>query len=169
MDNPFSDNSFTQRKGPRSTRASSSQANASANASAENPFTDPTASSSSSTTDISTSSQRLRRSAPDLSDSRASDGNDSRPGRARYFHSRRVRKDEAIKPWVKEPKERAEKWIEIIPLVGLLIGIIIAGILIWDGLRSVVDHKYCPVLNEDWSHGFRQEIWQPEIQVGGYG
>ncbi|KAJ0122983.1 hypothetical protein J7T55_011444 [Diaporthe amygdali] len=82
---------------------------------------------------------------------------------------RRVRKDEVMKPWVKEPRDATEKRIEFIPLIGLLVGIAIAGILIWDGLRNVVEHKYCTVLTEDWSRGLRPDVWQPEIQVGGFG
>lgn len=174
MDNPFSHNYATQRRRPRSTRASSSKANAPANvsasASAEDPFTDHSVKSSQPATDPFASSQHLPQSASALSDSTAPDGNNYRPGRARYFHSRRVRKDEVIKPWVKEPRDPAEKWIEIIPLIGLLVGIGIAGVLIWDGLRNVIDHKYCPVLIDDFSHGIVDpNIWQPEIQLGGYG
>lgn len=174
MDNPFSHNYATQRRCPRPTRIASSKANApasvSAGASAENPFTDYSVKSFQPATDPFASSQDSPKSASALSDSTAPSGHDYRPGRARYFHSRRVRKDEVIKPWVKEPRDPAEKWIEIIPLIGLLVGIGIAGILIWDGLRNVVDHKYCPVFIDDFSAGvLDRNIWQPEIQLGGYG
>ncbi|KAI7782681.1 hypothetical protein LA080_013017 [Diaporthe eres] len=174
MDNPFSHNYATQRRRPRSTRASSSKAkvpaDVSASASAEDPFTEHSVKSARPATDPFASSQHLPKSASALSDSTAPSGNDYRPGRARYFHSRRVRKDEVIKPWVKEPRDPAEKWIEIMPLIGLLIGIGIAGVLIWDGLRNVVDHKYCPVLVDDFSSGMiNRNTWHPEIQLGGYG
>lgn len=169
MDNPFSHNYFTHRRPSRPNRTPSSTAKASASASAEDPFTDRSAQSPQQATDPVASVQRIPRSASVLSDSTAPVDKDSRPGRARYFHSRRVRKDEVIKPWVKEPRDPAEKLIEIIPLIGLLIGIAIAGILIWDGLRNVVDHKYCPVLVEDMTTSVSNGVWHAEETVGGFG
>lgn len=167
MDNQFSQNSTTQRRLPRSTRTASSKANAAA----EDPFADRSEQPAQPAANPFASSEDPPKSASASvhSDSTASSRKDYRPGRSRYFHSRRVRKDEVIKPWVKEPRDPAEKWIEIIPLIGLLVGIGIAGILIWDGLRNVIDHKYCNVWVEDWSQGFDSKVWQPEIQVGGYG
>lgn len=90
------------------------------------------------------------------------------PGGQRYFHSRRVRKGEIERPWAlkKHPKE---KWVTIIPLIGIFIGLGISGFLIWDGIRSVVQHKYCLVLDEDWSQGIRDSVWQHEVQLGGFG
>src|SRR5271154_1010823 len=40
----------------------------------------------------------------------------------RYFHSRRIKKGEIDRPWTKT-KDPREKWVTIIPLVGLLIGV----------------------------------------------
>ncbi|CCX34650.1 Similar to Beta-1,3-glucan-binding protein; acc. no. Q8N0N3 [Pyronema omphalodes CBS 100304] len=88
------------------------------------------------------------------------------PGR--YFHSRRVKKGTVSKPWLAK-KDPREKWVTIIPCVGLLIGVGICAILVWMGLNSVVNHKYCPVLMEDWSNGFDESIWTREAEVGGYG
>jgi len=86
----------------------------------------------------------------------------------RYFHSRRVRKDEVEKPWLSkvDPKE---KWVTILPILGIVIGLGISGFLVWDGIRSVVKHKYCEVLAEDWSQGIRDDIWTKEVEVGGFG
>jgi hypothetical protein len=86
----------------------------------------------------------------------------------RYFHSRRVRKGEVEQPW-KSRKDPKEKWVTIIPLIGLFIGVGIAGFLVWDGLSSVVKHNYCPVLSDDFSQGFNEQIWTKEAEVGGYG
>lgn len=86
----------------------------------------------------------------------------------RYFHSRRVKKDEVSKPWLAK-KDPREKWVTIIPCIGLALGLGIAGFLVWHGISGVVNHKYCPVLMEDWSHGFREDIWSREVEVGGYG
>ncbi|KAK4672033.1 hypothetical protein QC764_610910 [Podospora pseudoanserina] len=86
----------------------------------------------------------------------------------RYFHSRRVRKGEVEKPWTKtvDPKE---KWVTILPVIGIVIGLGISGFLVWDGMRSVVKHKYCPVLEEDFSGGFNSDVWMKEVQLGGFG
>ena len=74
----------------------------------------------------------------------------------------------AEKPWM-EKKDPKEKWVTIIPLIGLFLGFCIAGLLVWDGMRSVVNHKYCLVLDEDWSQGFNDKVWMREAEVGGFG
>ncbi|KIW82760.1 hypothetical protein Z517_02003 [Fonsecaea pedrosoi CBS 271.37] len=86
----------------------------------------------------------------------------------RYFHSRRVKKGEVEKPWTKV-KDPREKWVTIIPLIGLAIGFGLAGLLVWDGLRTVVNHQYCPVYLDDFSSGFNSKIWTKEAEVGGFG
>ena len=87
----------------------------------------------------------------------------------RYFHSRRVQKGEIEKPWLQN-KDPREKWVTIIPLMGLGVGLLLAGFLIYDGLRSVVNHKYCPVMHEDFSGStLNDRIWTKEVEVGGYG
>lgn len=86
----------------------------------------------------------------------------------RYFHSRRVNKAEIEKPWL-EKKDPKEKWATIIPIIGILIGFGLVGFLVYDGLSSVTNHTYCPVLNEDFSGGLNPSIWTKEVEVGGYG
>lgn len=87
----------------------------------------------------------------------------------RYFHSRRIRKGEAERPWLSK-KDPKEKWVTIIPLIGIAIGFAIAGFLIYDGLSSVSNHVYCPVLDEDFSSSaLDPKIWTKEVEVGGYG
>lgn len=86
----------------------------------------------------------------------------------KYFHSRRVKKGEIERPWL-DRKNPKEKWVTIIPMVGLALGFAIAGFLVYDGLRTVVHHQYCPVLKEDWSTGFNTKIWTKEAEVGGFG
>lgn len=66
----------------------------------------------------------------------------------------------------KDPKE---KWVTIIPLVGIFVGLALSGVLIWDGLRSVVNHNYCEILNEDFSNGLNSKIWTKEVELGGFG
>lgn len=90
------------------------------------------------------------------------------PPTQRYFHSRRVKKGEVEKPWL-DKVDPKEKWVTIIPLIGILVGLGVTGFLVYDGLRSVAHHNYCPVLMEDWSNGFNQEVWTKEVELGGYG
>lgn len=86
----------------------------------------------------------------------------------KYFHSRRVKKGSIEKPWLASTDPR-EKWVTIIPCIGLFFGLAVCGVLIWEGLRRVVNHKYCPVLLEDFSNGFDPTIWTREVEVGGFG
>ena len=87
---------------------------------------------------------------------------------ARYFHSRRIKKGEIERPWLnrKDPKE---KWVTIIPLIGIFVGLALSGFLIYEGLQTVHHYVYCPVLEEDFSQGLRSNIWTKEVEVGGYG
>ncbi|KAK1758048.1 glycoside hydrolase [Echria macrotheca] len=86
----------------------------------------------------------------------------------RYFHSRRVRKGEVEKPWTAkvDPKE---KWVTILPVLGIVLGLAISGILIWDGIRSVVKHNYCLVLEENFDGPLDTSVWEHEVQLGGFG
>lgn len=87
----------------------------------------------------------------------------------RYFHSRRVKPGDVEKPWTKnvDPKE---KWVTILPLLGIALGLAISGLLIWDGIRSVVKHQYCLVYEDDFSSGvLNEKIWEREVQLGGFG
>ncbi|TKA62127.1 hypothetical protein B0A49_11585 [Cryomyces minteri] len=87
----------------------------------------------------------------------------------RYFHSRRVKKGEVEKPWL-ERKDPREKWVTIIPIIGIVVGLAISGFLIYDGLKTVVNHVYCPVLDENFSSGtLDPKIWTKEAEVGGFG
>ena len=86
----------------------------------------------------------------------------------RFFRSRRVRKGEVEQPWRKN-KDPKEKWVTIIPILGLLLGCGIAAFFIYDGLASVVHHKYCPIMSDDFRNGFDTSIWTKEAEVGGFG
>ncbi|KAG0651698.1 Beta-1 [Hyphodiscus hymeniophilus] len=87
---------------------------------------------------------------------------------SRYFHSRRVRKGEVEQPW-RTKKDPKEKWVTIIPLIGLLLGFGIAGFLVYDGISTVVHHKYCQIMSDDFSGGLNTDIWTQEAEVGGFG
>ncbi|KAL8649354.1 MAG: hypothetical protein Q9210_004449 [Variospora velana] len=87
---------------------------------------------------------------------------------SKYFHSRRVKKGEVERPWL-DKKDPREKWVTIIPLIGLALGFAFAGFLVYDGLKTVVKHDYCPILDEDFSQGLNPEVWTKESEVGGFG
>ena len=86
----------------------------------------------------------------------------------RYFHSRRVKKGQVEKSW-KNSKEPREKWITIIPLLGILVGLGVAGFLVWDGMRGVVHNEYCLIYSDDFASGLDPKIWTKEAEVGGFG
>nr|POE59170.1 beta-1,3-glucan-binding protein [Quercus suber] len=87
----------------------------------------------------------------------------------RYFHSRRIQKGVAERPWL-EKKDPKQKWVTIIPLLGILLGFGLTGFLVWDGLKTVADHTYCDVLiMDDFSNGLDPKIWTKEAEVGGFG
>ncbi|CBX93179.1 hypothetical protein IAQ61_008903 [Plenodomus lingam] len=70
-----------------------------------------------------------------------------------YFRSRRVKK---------------AKWVTTFPILGFILGLGITGILIWDGVRTVAVHKYCEVLNENFT-SWNTDIWTKEVEMDGYG
>lgn len=87
----------------------------------------------------------------------------------RYFHSRRVQKGQVEKPWT-ERKDKKQKFVKWIPVVGIALGFAVAGVLIWDGLKSVTNHNYCPVYIDDFKSGtLNPNIWTKEVEVGGFG
>ena len=87
----------------------------------------------------------------------------------KYFHSRRVQKGNVEKPWT-ERKDKKEKWVKWVPVVGIVIGFAVAGVLIWDGMRSVTNNNYCPVYTDDFKSGtLNPDIWTKEVEVGGFG
>ncbi|KAF2214584.1 glycoside hydrolase family 16 protein [Cercospora zeae-maydis SCOH1-5] len=86
----------------------------------------------------------------------------------RYFHSRRVNKNEMEKPWL-DKKDPKEKWSTIIPIIGMVVGLGLVGFLVYEGLQTVQNHVYCPVLDENFSGGLNPSVWTKEVEVGGFG
>ncbi|RCI12096.1 hypothetical protein L249_0882 [Ophiocordyceps polyrhachis-furcata BCC 54312] len=105
---------------------------------------------------------------PEVSRPASSSGGRFEP--QRYFHSRRVRKGDAEKPWLVR-REAKEKWVTILPILGIVVGLGLAALLVWDGIRSVIKHKYCPVLDDsfDGGGGLNADVWTKEVTVGGFG
>ncbi|KAL2210164.1 glucan 1,3-beta-glucosidase [Sarocladium strictum] len=132
-----------------------------------NPFGEDTASSRPGVDTNPFASPEISRPASSFDSSSGGVGRQSAEG-PRYFRSRMIGKGEVEKPWL-EKKHPKEKWVTIIPLIGILIGLGISGFLVWDGYSSVVQHKYCPVMDDDFSGGLNTNIWSKEIEVGGFG
>lgn len=86
----------------------------------------------------------------------------------KYFRSRRKAKGEIDKPWL-DKKDSRQKWLTIFPLMGLVIGFVLSGYLVYDGLASVETPVYCTVYEDDFANGFDEKIWTKEVEVGGFG
>jgi len=90
------------------------------------------------------------------------------PGPPRFFHSRRIKKDEIQRPWVGK-KDPREKWQWILPVIGIVIGFALSVFLIYEALSSTSSHNYCVVLDDNFSKGFQSNLWTKEVGLGGFG
>lgn len=86
-----------------------------------------------------------------------------------YFRSQRVRKEDIHARWLLDPPDPREKWLAFISVIAAIVGAILGGILLWDGWKLVASHNYCRVYEDDFSGGINLDVWQPEVQVGGFG
>lgn len=86
-----------------------------------------------------------------------------------YFRSQRVRKEDIHARWLLDPPDPREKWLSFISVIAAIVGAILGGILLWDGWKQVVGHNYCRVYEDDFSGGINTDIWQIEVQPGGFG
>lgn len=86
-----------------------------------------------------------------------------------YFRSQRVRKEDIHARWLLDPPDPHEKWLSFISVIAAIVGAILSGILLWDGWKLVASHNYCRVYEDDFSGGINPDIWQTEIQLGGFG
>jgi hypothetical protein len=88
-----------------------------------------------------------------------------------YFKSRWIEsRTEIEQTWLYEKRDPREKLQTILPMCGFLIGLCIAGFLIWEGYHSVSRNLYCPVMVDDFSSGrLNETMWSTEIEVGGHG
>jgi hypothetical protein len=72
------------------------------------------------------------------------------------------------KPWT-EKKCPKKKWHTIFPLLGVGLGVALVALECWQGLSTVVNHKYCPVYEEFSSGSLDPKIWAKEAETGGFG
>ena len=87
---------------------------------------------------------------------------------AAYFRSRRVRKGDVDKPWQKH-KNPKDKWVTIIPSIGIALGVALGGFLVYDGITSVVANSYKLVYEDNFSSGLDPKVWTKEVETGGFG
>lgn len=105
---------------------------------------------------------------PSATTSRAASATGYEAQRPRYFHSRRIKKGEVQRPWL-DKKDPREKWVTIIPVLGILLGLAVSGFLIYEGLQTVQQHVYCSIFQDDFSSGLNSKVWTKEVEVGGFG
>lgn len=85
-----------------------------------------------------------------------------------YFKSRRLEKNSKIeKPWLKV-KDPRRKWASLLPIIGLFIGCLIGGAIIWGQIRKIDHLEFCTVYEDDFSTGLDEDIWTKEAQVDGF-
>lgn len=90
--------------------------------------------------------------------------------RPTYFRSSRVRTKDIRKPWLLEARDPRENWLTWMPIIAVSLGLCVSGVLVWDGWRRVINHKYCLVLDENFDGGeLNPDIWSYELQTGGWG
>jgi hypothetical protein len=78
------------------------------------------------------------------------------PPKSKYFKSRRINKNELDIGWL---QEGGRDWIGLVlPILGSM-----------NKTRAIVNANYCPVLIEDWSNGFNENVWMKEVQANGFG
>ena len=83
------------------------------------------------------------------------------------FKTRRIT-EPILKPW-KDEKDPRIVLIQIMPYIGMLLGLIAGGYLIYQGYQSVPKHKFCMILDEQWANGIDSDTWTREVNLGGFG
>ncbi|KAL2690608.1 concanavalin A-like lectin/glucanase domain-containing protein, partial [Phyllosticta citricarpa] len=91
-------------------------------------------------------------------------------GNQPYFRSRRTPKGSIETPRA-SGKSSKDKWLWIIPVIGLLAGVAISGVLVYLQIAdNLASKQYCSILNEDFSSGrLDPSIWETEVRLGGFG
>ncbi|KAK9451885.1 glycoside hydrolase [Limtongia smithiae] len=86
------------------------------------------------------------------------------------FRSRRIPQGYiSEKPWLKD-RQKGDRILMWITVVTCVIGCGIVGVLVWAGISSVTNYKYCVVMQDDFSSGTIDEtLWTREVELGGFG
>ncbi|EXJ56309.1 uncharacterized protein A1O5_12576 [Cladophialophora psammophila CBS 110553] len=86
----------------------------------------------------------------------------------KQFGSRPWRKRGIQRSWLRK-KEPRERWMTIIPLIGAVLGLCLAGLLIWDGIRRTPYLEYCTVYRDHFSSPTLNDAWTFDISSTGFG
>jgi uncharacterized membrane protein YczE len=80
-----------------------------------------------------------------------------------------MKKENIQRPWIGQ-KDPQLIWHLISPLIGIVLGFVITGFYVYQGLVAAPNHSYCLILDEAFSGDvLDSKIWTQEVQVGGYG
>lgn len=80
-----------------------------------------------------------------------------------------MKKEDIQRLWL-DAKDSRRKFQWIFPVLGIIVGLGVTLFLVFDGWKSVPQHQYCSVLDEDFSSGILDpNIWTQEVEVGGFG
>lgn len=85
------------------------------------------------------------------------------------FRSRRVKRDEIELPWL-DKKHPRDKFTWILPVVGLVFGFAMTGLICYFRLSGVPHNSYCPVLTENFDSGtLDSNVWTKDVSLSGFG
>lgn len=87
----------------------------------------------------------------------------------RPFKSRRIEPGTTENPWLSQKKSAVGKRISLIPIAGLIMGLIIVGIYGYTGWKSYDTVPFCEYWEEDFSEGLDTKIWTRQVQLDGFG
>jgi hypothetical protein len=80
-----------------------------------------------------------------------------------------MKKENIQRPWIGQTDPQLI-WHLISPLIGIVLGFVITGFYVYQGLVAAPTHSYCLILDEAFSGDvLDSKIWTQEVQVGGYG
>ena len=71
------------------------------------------------------------------------------------------------KPWITDsPYKKRERWDKVILWGCITMGFLLGCILCYFAYKNVPRHKYCLIMDDDFSN---LDNWEHEIQIGGFG
>ncbi|ORY85571.1 concanavalin A-like lectin/glucanase domain-containing protein [Protomyces lactucae-debilis] len=75
----------------------------------------------------------------------------------------------AEKPWLNIKMTRSQKFSHRLPYISISLALLVVAGYCYSGYSQVDRHKYCLVVDDDFSNGFNPNVWQLEQQLDGFG
>ncbi|PNS18233.1 hypothetical protein CAC42_7602 [Sphaceloma murrayae] len=99
------------------------------------------------------------------------EGSDPSFNYRRKWKSSRFQKGEVYeKPWMKDiSKDPRRTYEKLIFAFGCFMGLLMGGYLMYTSWMSVTNSEYCPILEDNFTSGIDPNVWNFEIQRGGFG